>query len=501
MLSLLLICGGVLSCYNTVPVYAADALSAEAGTEMLMVLWNLLMNAMVVSGAADAALDYDSEKDLFTAFTDCLTRDMSEVAWWDDNYVKIDGQVVYMGDVLYTVTDGTGALNIPDEETWKKFRVVNGGSSGDSENSGEDQEPDSPFTKVESMKIGNDFLAYVGAWIADLWSGLVEGVDAADYYYVDAEGLPDYSFSGSNQVYNCRFYWADYSSTGVFIEQYGTITSEYPIIFYFDGSGYREQVYVDGDFYNSSRYGDLIVSQINNGVIYSENWRATTTWALSMSVDSVAYSTTAPMFNSKEAALAYLQNGDTSGIINADPYSYPALADTVPKVLNPYADAVIDPAALLSLYAALVAAAEAVPEPEPGTDTAANNNAYAAAMTEAVAIPDALPDTDTDTDTDADAGLVIDPAAEVTLDTYKIEVTNIFPFCLPFDLIHLLEVLDAEPEAPVFEFPFVVPGLAIDMVVKLDLSWLDPVMEIWRLGEVVGFVILLIFATGKLIKW
>lgn len=54
---------------------------------------------------------------------------------------------------------------------------------------------------------------------------------------------------------------------------------------------------------------------------------------------------------------------------------------------------------------------------------------------------------------------------------------------------------------PVFEFPFVVPALSIDITVTLDMSFLEPAMEVFRMGETVGFVILLIVLTQRVIKW
>lgn len=54
---------------------------------------------------------------------------------------------------------------------------------------------------------------------------------------------------------------------------------------------------------------------------------------------------------------------------------------------------------------------------------------------------------------------------------------------------------------PVFEFPFVVPALGIDITVTLDMSFLEPAMEVFRMGETVGFVILLIVLTQRVIKW
>ena len=56
--------------------------------------------------------------------------------------------------------------------------------------------------------------------------------------------------------------------------------------------------------------------------------------------------------------------------------------------------------------------------------------------------PEVTPKPDEDTSND------IDPK------NYTADLKKIFPFCIPFDLVHLIQAFEAEPEAPVFEFPF-----------------------------------------------
>lgn len=84
---------------------------------------------------------------------------------------------------------------------------------------------------------------------------------------------------------------------------------------------------------------------------------------------------------------------------------------------------------------------------------------------------------------------------------YKVDLTSIFPFCIPFDFIALLRVLDADPVAPRFEFPVVIPALDYRSCVILDLSPFDDVARILRICENVSFLIFLMFATSKVIRW
>lgn len=94
-------------------------------------------------------------------------------------------------------------------------------------------------------------------------------------------------------------------------------------------------------------------------------------------------------------------------------------------------------------------------------------------------------------------------AVESTSDSWSFtaDLTEIFPFCLPFDLIRFLDALDADPVAPCFEIPFVVEALGIDMAVEFDMSFMDDAVEIFRIGELGCFIISLILVTQKLIKW
>lgn len=73
--------------------------------------------------------------------------------------------------------------------------------------------------------------------------------------------------------------------------------------------------------------------------------------------------------------------------------------------------------------------------------------------------PDPNPDPNPDPDPDNP-----DPTPEEEASPYKADLREIFPFCIPFDLIHLFKVFDAEPEAPVFKFP-------LDL--ELDNPWTD----------------------------
>ena len=91
-------------------------------------------------------------------------------------------------------------------------------------------------------------------------------------------------------------------------------------------------------------------------------------------------------------------------------------------------------------------------------------------------------------------------------DDYKADLRLVFPFCIPFDLVHLIQAFEAEPEAPVFEFPFDLELenpwtgkkiLDYHHVFKLDMSDYEPVIKIFRIFEIIFFIIGLLMITRQ----
>lgn len=111
--------------------------------------------------------------------------------------------------------------------------------------------------------------------------------------------------------------------------------------------------------------------------------------------------------------------------------------------------------------------------------------------------PDPDPGTDPDPKPDPDPA----PLPDMDAADYKVELTGVFPFCIPFDFIALLKTLDAAPRAPCFDFPVVIPALDYREDVKLDLSIFDDVAKVIRLCEKVSFILFLMFVTSKVIRW
>ena len=89
---------------------------------------------------------------------------------------------------------------------------------------------------------------------------------------------------------------------------------------------------------------------------------------------------------------------------------------------------------------------------------------------------------------------------------YKTDLRLVFPFCIPFDLIHLFEAFSAEPEAPVFKIPIDLkidnPFTGSQIVdfhdeIVIDMSDYEDVAKIVRILEVIAFLIGLMLITRQ----
>lgn len=173
----------------------------------------------------------------------------------------------------------------------------------------------------------------------------------------------------------------------------------------------------------------------------------------------------------------YFANLGTDHLPEVDPAKAPILwpAGDVDGALDP--ETSIDPARNPAIWP------DPALKPDPGTDPD----------------PGTKPDPGTDPGTDPDPGVT--PLPDITMEHYQVDLKDIFPFCIPFDFIELLRVLDAQPRAPCFTFPVVIPALDYREDVELDLSVFDDVARVIRLCEKVSFILFLMFVTSKVIRW
>lgn len=126
---------------------------------------------------------------------------------------------------------------------------------------------------------------------------------------------------------------------------------------------------------------------------------------------------------------------------------------------------------------------EPSPDPDPSPDPSPN--------------PDPSPDPDPNSEPDPDAPATDEEAAQYTAD-----LTTVFPFCIPFDLVRAFKVLSVEGEAPVYELPLQIDYkyIHIDESWSIDMSDFSSVIQIVRIMETLAFIVALILLTRNIIR-
>ncbi len=542
LLAMVIVIGSVLG-GNTLKVKAASAtvaMSPELAAEFYMVLLQVAETAMHVSGANNGFNNKEAMEAIGDGVQGYFVTSMSEGV--DFEFQTTDGETFksyrnsgYPGGLVeYTTADGqtyklsgdkfttlllNGTITLdPDiyndtddkptvdkndeyvknmkamfDAKWEELKEIgfDDGSGGDPTPS-PSPDPKKVFTKIALVSLGTSLIAVAGAFVKDLFDGKVEGLNLGTYL-----GYEDYSFLGSVPVdVNGNFmYRGKVGPVNSLRPLYGFVKANYP---------YRLCAYIN----RVSNSSAVVVGRLTSSG-YIENLQV---WYEGYSIDKASaesgrigysymyfgnetYSFNFPFFESTEDAINYLKTGSLTGLLNGEAYDFPDLVKSVPEVLQPLTGTKFSPSLLPGINTAVSNAVKSLPETS--TDTKANTETYKETMTstitdvapktEVVPQPSTTPGTETGEGTEGEA--------------YKRDLRLIFPFCIPFDFIHFIQALSADPVAPCFKIPIKLDSLGIDMVLELDLAWMDPIMEIFRLGELGCFVIMLMASTKKMIGW
>ena len=112
--------------------------------------------------------------------------------------------------------------------------------------------------------------------------------------------------------------------------------------------------------------------------------------------------------------------------------------------------------------------------------------------------PDISQDTPQPTGTDP----AIDPNApadvDIEVDGMKMDLKRIFPFCIPFDVVDMIKLLDAEPVAPSYTVNWQIPIINRALSFEVDLSPFNSVAAILRNLEIIIFCIGLAMVTRSM---
>ena len=534
VLAFLLVACSVLN-GNTLKVKAASAtvaMSPELAAEFYLFLYQLTETAMHVGGAnngldskeametlRDGVIGYYSvsgEKNVdfeikttdgrtFKSYSSPEYRGgLVEYTTADGQTYKLSGDkfstlllngTITLDPDIYNDTDEEPTVNDDDEYVknmkamfdakWEELREI--GFKDDSGDPTPSPSPDpekNPFKNIALVTVGASLVALAGAFVKDLLYGKVEGLNSVDYY--DNDGVFSGYNIGSDGYYHFNISYHLASSPQYSYQSVDAFCSGKVACYKSGDSCYWVQILSNGTF--SSSWAIRFNYYENNVFLFS----CSNQFAAGFS----AFKTDIPLFSSEAEAHNFLLNGTLTGLLNGEAYDFPELTKSVPTVMQPLTGYEFAPGRLRNVNQALADAATKV-QPETGTDTAAATKTYTQTMTdtmtEVAPKPQVVPQPSTTPGTETGEG--------TEGESYKRDLRLIFPFCIPFDFIHFIKALSADPVAPCFKIPIKLDSLGIDMVLELDLAWMDPVMEIFRLGELGCFVIMLMASTKKMIGW
>ena len=494
LLAMVIVIGSVLG-GNTLKVKAASvAVSEEFAVELTMMLYNLLETVAISSGIKDGLDDYESGSSLYDAFI-ASVESMAEPPFYDTIITQPDGSQMTVKEALDAAesTLGSNALKLPTSETFAKYRVISGtGGNEPDPTPTPSSDPDNtpvpdtgykdPFSYIQDVLVAGTLVSAMAGFFADVYQGNVTGIDPVAYYYPDnAFYFSDYHMNADGTFTPKGFLKSVNPEDTYLYSVSGNLDGK--IVGYLDTAIPREdqrimnfKPYALPSFYSRYVNGNCVYTGPSNykSYIYFTN-----------------FSLNFPVFETEAQADAFLKTGDLTGLLNGEAYDFPDLATSTAERLQPLTGYEFAPGRLPGINAALSTAAAALLDPAENTE--AYKNALNAALT--AALPEPAPEPEPEPDPSPD------PGTDGEGESYKRDLRLIFPFCIPFDFIHFIKALSADPVAPCFKIPIKLDSLGIDMVLELDLAWMDPIMEIFRLGELGCFVIMLMASTKKMIGW
>lgn len=305
-------------------------------------------------------------------------------------------------------------------------------------------------------------------------------------------------FRPSEGSRSCVFYDSDSSSTDVML--------------------YTSFPAVSLEYYN---YGSFVwrskmESSLNSRNVYV--FFVSTQFASSISRNKWGYGTALPVFTTREEAEAYTKSGigvDTGDhTIPDNPYQVIAIGGAYETIKDHANIAIVGDGAVINDKTGEVAGDTTIAvAPETVIDKVVTGDiAWGDAMADiganVVDIPreevnDKVISTDRDIVTDKELGEKLPTVSGDVFDfLLDSEITQLFPFCIPFDLVRLVKVFQAPPETPHFELPMHIKVFSLDYTYTfvIDLSPFDGVAQIMRTGFLLLFIMGLILSTRSLIR-
>lgn len=541
MCTIVLVTSISITVYKPIPVKAAAIAAAPIAESAITFILELIAAGLVSVGAYELYENKDY-------FAEVVNEYMSAINDWPSNWGQVEekhhGQIWVkdpndFGAWTGITGDTTIVLN-PDEQEYygwdspfvypdqhaaflkKVYDKGNGNGGGGG--GGNDNEPNNN-NKFDLNNLDVDFLAKSSAGVATsisiflekLFSGEVDNPILAEAlnltgeqtsYYGELDRSPSgdifvnmagtYSYSFDYKVSSFEASFISFDSVRACI--YKTYDSNYGY------SSYSYRTY-NGSIFDEPKIYKTVTKFDSSGSITGIN----NEYGYVGYVDRGSLSANVPIFNDAQSASNYLNTGDDTGCINKKEkplftaLDYKAMSSKLPSTLGALSSLpsgkAFNATALKDYVNDMVANKDNITDVETQTNTAKEK------LEEH--IEQNKTDIKTDTDTEPKPSPLPVPKPDFpTPDDITIEdidVTRdwrlVFPFCIPFDIIDLFRVLEAEPEAPYFEIPFVYEEIGLDYTFVIDFEQFNSLAEILRLGEVVFFILGLCMLTGKVIKW
>lgn len=79
-------------------------------------------------------------------------------------------------------------------------------------------------------------------------------------------------------------------------------------------------------------------------------------------------------------------------------------------------------------------------------------------------------------------------------------ITKLFPFCIPFDIVNLIKGMSAEKAPPVFHFKYYFKSINYTFKVDVDLSKYAKYIKLFRYGMQIFYILALMFMTIRISK-
>lgn len=446
-------------------------------------------------------------------FTTEMIQKGTSATWWD--------------------TDGSAALkpyydDLEQAYEEQRFKVINGGGGQDPQPSPTPAPGNTPIPFPTTVPVPGDIPTFKelvapalaggaavinmtqGAWecmgkaVSSLWNKMMGRADVTDSSvpseFVDLASHSGYPYYAIAKMYDRG------TIVGYHMYIMGNFSFAYPGHGYM--CGYKEYEKYNGESYrlvNSSNYESGISYDFHswvNNLPYFSSYEEGVKWKISQQQNADKY-VKENIWVHPDLQDTYKNNGKLEYPQQAPrPLQIPSgdqLAD-LSKKLNPEINTEFSPEIAPNYIQELIQQLQKGLNPDPDPNPDPNPN------------PNPNPDPDPDPDPNPTGSPYPEPtkvpdedsSSDVDPKDYAIDLRKIFPFCIPFDLMHLLNVLDAEPEAPRFEIPVDLeadnPFTGKKIVnyhtkIVIDMSDYEQPIKVIRIFEIMFFILALLLIT------